>query len=578
MESARLEIIEDDLSIKLLSYAKYIKSKSFKLNKEYVIKTNNQINDILIDALYEEELEAFEKLPFIFDAIKNKLISLDRNKDKEEIELLKLTKKKFLDTYELYKINSVIKPKNNNSYSEIINYFLLAEKNYLELKNILEQDRRTVNTRINGNHVVIHILDLYIENFEKMLKKEKHISKDYLREIYLLFAKNKWVAIPKEDRNKIDQKLNEFKIKVKQTIKKRVVFNQTLLEIDSLKSKNLIPEKNTNILTQEVCWKLNNQISHIKSSYEDLMNDPSRVDLFEENNICIGAGNAAYSLIEKEDKTIIKLHVLDIRNFVKPGTQLDRHLYNCLVGGILPDREISELLIFINGRSYPTITYELEVAKNGVLGELNIYQSKINIKTKLGELSYLPDEYKKLFRKISNQIGMPPEYRGVKDITHVFETAFSKKISQYMYEHRIPFIYSGSKYQTIKDSNNINNDLIGCLQYLNKNELKNIKKIIEDHNDSFHYSSRYLGDDGKYSLAITNPISYLNFEYQRTIEMFIFDKDKDQVELSNLKRKMEKRNESLAGILNSSINYVDPKSMLENKGRIKTYRDIDKRF
>ena len=578
-----LIIDKDDITEEIIYYSEHIKENNISTDKSEIRIINKAISDKLQDNLYEEDTDIFDNLPYLFDAIKNKLASLE---DKNNIlvlaerDLLNETKKTFFSLYKLNKECSKKSSNENKSYSKIIDYFLSTEFNYLELKSIVDKYPHIINTRYNGEHIVFHILDLYMDNFKNMLKKESCINKDYLKEIYYLFTKNYSLNMSTIEKNQIDLKLKRFDAEIRKMIKKRYKANEVSREIDLLKSEYFyLDQKFINQLnSKQVDYdKLFRQVRKIANDYPTLLDEENRVDLTNEQSICLN-GNV-YSIEMLEDGMRFKCHSLNLKSLVPVGSYLDIYLYNCLLEGIEPDRDISDSMLYKKGKNYPTITYDFKVSKIGIVSDLKIYPSKINITDKIGLLDYLPKNYISAYKRISNQLGINMEPKGIKEVNDFFESVLNKLVASYMFEKRIPFIYAGSKFENLKDSASINNALIDCLKNLDKKELKTIKKLIEDANDPFHYSAKYFGDDGKYKLNLVDPFNYLNLEYQRTVNYFVSDSYKmDCVEISNLKREKKKRNELLVQELNRTIKYVESETTLRGNSKFITNRDIDKRF
>ena len=197
-----------DLFIEALKYR--------KIDKELF----NQAKDLIYRCALEdnEDVNIINSLYSISDCIKQRKLRTSKDDKK--------TRKRLKDIYILFDYVKAKYKKEKSVNQEglfyILEYFLNNETYFEYLKQLIEKMPGLVNIRyedgLEKKHILNHILDLFLNNYEKMLndKYSDYINTDYLKNVYMLFLKNKNLSISRNELKQIDLKLQNF---VKETNK-----------------------------------------------------------------------------------------------------------------------------------------------------------------------------------------------------------------------------------------------------------------------------------------------------------------------------------------------------------------------
>lgn len=564
-------------NIDLRTYANFIKNSNLDFIVEDLKSVNTKIIEILSDEVYNPESSLFKEVPLINDVISNKLNGYMFTNNYPLRKELSNFSNKLNEFYELNKNCSVTK-KAVTKYSKIMDCFLSDESKYLELKRFTEDCKEVLNSSYDNEHIIFHIQKLYCNSLLNMINRKQDINKDYILSIYLLFTRNPNFGINQSERKKLDANFDKLINQIKRVMIKRSKANELIREVNKLRSCNFYLSNNDLIdedLKKVDSNRLTKEIEAINILYPDVAKLPGRKDLRNLDTICLNS--KAYSVIKLEDGYRLLFHVVDIHDLIRPGSNLDIYLYNCLMQQIIVEEKKGKIN-FSLGKEFPTITYDIKVLKNGNIEDLKIYSSIINIDNKIGELENVPNEYLMLYKRILNQLGQDEVLDSVKKINNTFELALSKLFAKTMYDLHLPIIYLGAKNELDKNTTYLYNQLVDCALDLNKKELSKLIKIASDKSDKLHYSTKYMGNDAVYKLPLTEQYNYLNLLYLRMIDLFIFKNTKIPVnDLNGLKKSYRKSNELLSIQLNKLIGYVEQKEVISTKNKVKTNRYIDKR-
>lgn len=576
------ESIEDfELKDSLVAFAEYIRHNSIKENEQQILDYAKYLTLELNDYMVENK-KIFDGFDYMLDAMKSKLYKLNDKEDEiilEERKLLKEVRSNFIAIYKIYKEDTSKKKKDGKF--EIINYLMQTEQDYIYLKKIVKNMPDIVNTRYEDKHIVLYILDEYIDNFKKLLKdrNSKYINKDYLRAIYHLFTRNYMIKLTEEERNEIDSKLSDFIKYVKNTIIKQKRKNVAIAEIKKLKTSNYYYYDDSIELRCANDKMAEGRRQMILRSYEDLLVRNDRKDLTEQKNILFGISNFAATLKQEDRRYILQIHVLDIHQFIPSGNMLDNYFYNCLMNKEEVDQSFNEDFRFQDGKKYPTITYELTFLKSGTVEKLNIFSSKIKITDHYNNQSMVEinkdkdvlnyyEFYKKVINKNNDNLTATVS---LEKMNEYFESILNKEFIKFVKKNDLPYIYYGRDDIVNRDYDRIMNNITNNLQNLEKKQFNIMKDVFEKATDDKHYSTMGFNKNGEYYPQLTNPLNYIGIETQRMIDDFLFNRRRLETygEFIKLKKEYKNKYDYEVDALNKSIDYISTDELKKYKGKIK---------
>lgn len=531
--------------------------------KNYPISTL-KVSKYISNKIIEEEIKDDDVIVMIYsikDLIKNRLLILDKEDSDNLLErsILKEIRIVFDFISKNYKedLNST---KHDYRY-DIIKYFLEEEEGYPYIKKIINDIPEMVNIRIkenNDEHIIINILKEYMYNLKKLLKNKNsnYINPDYLKQVYILFSHNVHLRLTKEDRDKIDELIDEFLEYININIYKEDRRNSAKREIYKLKTDYFYFEKEPKlrkIKENQLLW----QIDFLKTNRETSLNKENRIEI-KENTITIN-DIQAYSIIEKENKKILKIHMIDASGVVASRTTVDSKIYNDMINNEVIDYNIRRNLLLEQGKYNPTITYEFTIEKNNVI-DFKIYKSKIKLNQKcfdddlLFSKSETLNELVNLVKKILILRNKEVEHVGLYTIDKVMEMLLNEEFIKYIEKEKIPFMYSGCEYinNYIKHMNNLNN----TFNRLKEEDFKKLYKIINDNVGELNYSIYPFDVYEEYNLNLINNMNYLVIFNQRLITDVILNKGQIKDASKYLKEYKELEHE-----LNLSIGHIKPEDM-----------------
>lgn len=556
-------LFEEENEIKTLinSYLYLIKNSSILEEKTTIIDSSYILYNKIYEYLYETK-EIISELNYLVDALNNKYRNFE--KDSEERKILKPILNKFVE------VNKIFSEKNenkNNPYFDIIDFWSENEDNYLYIKELIKRKPEICNIHNNEKHIVIHILEKYLDNFRKMIidKNSDYINKNYLKEIYYLITKNYHLRITKEERLIIDEKIKEFSIFVKNYLIKEKRKNAALLELKSMKSDKFYQkyinyefrEYSVDNLTYEKERIYNNSISRIK-------NEPYKEAFL--------IGNNAYNISKENNEISLKMYTFNISNYITEKSIMYNYLEKCEFTKEEIDEFISNTFKFKMNNIYPTICYELKFYESGKIKNLEI--KKENIKITNQDKAFNPNselkEFYDLYEKSLIKNGGIKTNFDLSKVNQHFEDILNNEFIKFIKENRLPFIYCG---YTLPDATKVNhnlNNLSPLLYNFNKEIAYEIINIVSSKIDQEHYSLFPI-ENGYYNLKLIDSFNFIGIINQKMLNDIYFNgynfdnKEKEERE----KRIRLMKYYKIISEINTFIQYVDPIEIKESKGKIK---------
>lgn len=569
------DIDKYEISDTLSALACFIEKYPVKDNKEELLFYSHNINGELIEYFCNNQL-ILEEFYHMLDVLKNKLSNLSDKDNFEVIEERKIIKKIQNDFKNIYKVYGKSESVNKDDASfEIIEYWLQSEDGYPYIKMLLKRLPKFLNVYKDEKHIVIHIIDLYIENFKKMIvdKNSDYINKNHLSEVYSLFTSNFKLNLSKNEEALIDEKLEEFVNYLKGTLIKQSRRNLAIKETRSLKTdRYYYPKKEYepySITDDYLYW--NKQ--QIVNSYKDHL-QRHICDSKVEKVFLMRTDNFAYSIKEQEGHVLLRFHSFDASNFISENSEMYRYFANCIMNKEKIDSFISKSFRFKKNELYPVITYQLKISNSGVIQDLNITKNVVEVNDRYWEadfsqkkLQLVFDIYKKVLLKNGGYI---EESISLDGINSYFENILNEKFVEYVQNNNLPFIYYGIFEQDEKEVLVNKNNISPILSKLDKIDFERIHEFISKNVDEYHYSNEPI-ENGSYKLNLLDSFNYLGLETSKMLSDFVFNQRNLDTDTAWQRMLMEYQNKNDKKVkeLNSNLNYVDKNLMKMNKGKIK---------
>lgn len=552
----------------LINLAKYLKNE--EINEE-LVDISKEIGEVLNEKLLEDDL-MYDQIYLVCDAVKYR-IAKEPKENKEQRNKLKQIKKLF---------DSVIKEYNDKTnlikhdyLFDIVDFFLSNEKYYLYLQKLLQEIPRTVNIQYLNDakekeHIIFHILNKFIYNYYEMLtnKNSNYINKDYLKSVYLLFTQNYLIKLTEQDKKRIDQKLSLFMKEVNNKLTSSKRQNDVKEDIRIMYSDKFMMYRKLFVQKDVDIFKLERQMNSLSYNFNRSIKDTKRKDLTNEEIILLENGFHAYSLENLNEKTLLKIHVIDLYNIIVDYTTLDNEIFNQTLKQEKIDPFIINIIEMQEMKLLPTITYEIPIDQNGNYKkeDFKFYTSKIKIKNlsnKINDNNLI--NLLRLCNKELNNITL-------NDIDKYFENILNDCVVNYFESNNLPFIYSGKKKKDQFEFVEIMNKIGYLLTRIDKDEFNKIYNIINSDIDRFHYSTKPF--DGEYNLSIMNPVDYIGMLNQRLLyELVIYNKN-NLNEYNRVIKDYQNKYEEIVSIFNYYQDYIDVDILKENAGKIKKIRKM----
>lgn len=557
------EIINYELYDSMAALADLIKKNEISDIQQTIKKYASYINCELVEYMYDNQKIFFE-FNYMLDVLKSKINSYD--KDSEERLLLKEIQKQLKDIYNSYKKQPT--QDKTSPYFNIIEYWLHDEDNYLYIRDLLNRKHEVYNVYNGDQHIVIYILDQYIENFKKMIndKNGTYINKNYLKEVYYLFTKNYQVRLNEEQKQEIDTKLKEFSIYIKNTLIKQKRKSVALDDLKKLKTCNHYPTTVRYEFRNFNDDQLSYEQQKIFNFYQARIKDSLATPAFQ-------IGDNAYRIYKKKDAIVLKMYSVDVHQFVPEGSIMNHYLEKCAYNKEEIDSFFTKKLKFNEKGKYPVICYNLEFYLSGKVKSLTIDNDVVMITEKHNTIYNMDDNLKEFYdlykKSIIKNGGTMTDYN-IYQINNHFEQLLNQKYVEFVKNNKLPFIYYGYSLANPKEVEKQLGELSKHFYELSKRDAKDIINIIECRIDPPHYSILPI-ENGVYDLKLLDSFNYLGLENQRMLGDLQFNQRKLESPLRLYKLKLEYLNKYYNKVndLNKHMEYVDRFEIKESKGKIK---------
>lgn len=473
--------------------------------------------------------------------------------------------KKEKELRDIKKIYKAIEDKSINPYSLIIINWLNDENAYLYIKKLLSKKREVYNIYYNNKHIIFYILDLYIDNFKKMIedRNSEYVNKDYIREVYFLFTKNFKIRLSKEQQKEIDEKLNDFSKYIKMTLIKEKRKNVALTEIKSMKTSHFYKEQSNfdfssfddDVLTYEVNRILKGNSNQAKSN--DLITDNAYI-----------FGNNVY----KVNGNKISVYSLNIYPYVREKSIFAKYLESLEYELNPIDTFVDKSFALKPENTYETICYTLEFYPSGIVKSLNVEKKNVFIDNTYKTLNDLDENIKplyNLYRKVALKYKMNITEFDVYQINEMFNYFLNLEYVKFVSKNRLPFIYFGYGMKSDEEINYNLSSFAYILESLDKQDAYDVIDIINGKVDQSHYSM-YPFSNGVYEMNLTDHKNYLSLLNQKMLSILYFnDWLIDDKDIGKFRNSLAIKFMQIVDELNEVNDYVDQEELKNNKGRIK---------
>jgi len=483
-----------------------------------------------------------------------------------ERKILKRIYKKFKEIYDVYKEKTETRIE-ESPYFEIINYWLKDEHNYLNIKELLKRKQEVYNIKHNNKHIIIYILDLYINNFKKMIKDKnsEYININYLKEVYFLFTKSYNLRISKEEKDEINLKLREFRDYINNTLIKQKRKKDAFDDIKSLGTQQFYKYKEYYYFEDFSDDLLGTMKTQVLNNFKYYVKDKKTTDAF------LYCGRA-YSIKKEEGNTFLTLYSMDYSPYISRGSLTDRYLEKCEYIKEKVDEFTLNGLSFKKDNSYPVIGYELEFYPSGKIKNLKVKKDiiKINHQCIVNSESITSSEIYELYKKSVSKNGGIVHKFDLYALNDHFEQLLNNMYVEFLSENRLPFIYYGYSMPTNEDINNNMNELANSLHKLKKSDSRDVINIFSSKIDICHYSNLPI-PNGVYDLKLIDSFNYLGIENGRMLNDLYFNARKLTDPRRLYKLKLQYLSDYIKKVkeLNKSIDYTDVTEISMSKGKIK---------
>lgn len=558
------EVLSYELDDVMAALAHLIKNSEITNDINTIKKYTNYVNSELCEYMYENN-KIFLEFNYMLDILKNKMNTFD--KDSEERIFLKDMLKKYQEVYKIY--DGTKERKNNkNPYFDILNYWLKDEKNYLYIKELLKRKPEVNNIHINNQHIIIYLLDEYIDNFKKMIKDKNsdYINKNYLKEVYFLFTKNYNLRVTKEEKQIIAIKLKEFSLYIKTTLIKQKRKVAALEDIKTLQPINYYISSIKYEFNDYSIDLLSYEKQQIANNYMYTIKDKQLTPAFM-------VGNNAYNILKKRNCIILKMYSVDVHQYIPSRSIMNQYFEMCEFTKEPIDEFISKIFKFEESTKFPVICYNLEFYISGKIKSLDITKEIISISDKYNTMYVMDENLKQfydLYKKSIIKNGGTSTQFDIYNMNNHFEDILNNEYVKFLNKYKLPFIYYGCSLPTDDEKIENMNSLTNIFYDLNKSDSREIINIFSSTIDEFHYSIVPI-ENPKYDLKLIDSFNYLGLTNQRMLGELYFNERKieDPTRFYKLKNEYLRKYIQKINELNKSFDYVDRHEIKESKGKIK---------
>lgn len=527
--------------------------KNCKIDENLILYTNILLKKLKDD---DDREKYFICLYSIKDLLKYRKLYNPTEEEKNIIKVCSKNIKEFLSIFDVKKF--VEEKKEEKDYKfDILSILLRDYNNYELICKLLEEKKDFLNAKNNNSSIVVYILSLYLRNYEMIIKDHKYIYNiDYLKEVYKLFLSNKEFILSVEDKNILDNMLNDFINNIDSldinTNKKRHVKS----DVDSLYPDKFIEENNH----KEV--RLEDYNSNIFDMYfYDMKHGslkPNEVDLTSEDTFILNDPYTCYSYVEGKGKKVLKIHTADISSVVEERTALNNSIYNDLLDGNEINDKVLSYLKFKKDELSSALTYEITMDNDRNIKGFKVYKSRIKVDGEL--LDYKTDEekYKNLRRLESDYVRKYGDFnlRGLDRFEYVLKHLMQKEFIKMARNNNLPII----AYKVIEKpavSAEIKSEFMNTLKEVSKSECNNLNNIFNSSIEDDFYSNKVRLNE-EYDLLLSGEPNYLYLLNQRMIKYLVLNEGVfNPFYGSNLKRQINDEYSSIMGLLNEKLNHKE---------------------
>lgn len=482
--------------------------------------------------------ESYIILSSVKGAVNNKINTLDKD-DYRRVKLREY--KKYIKS-----IIDIIREKEDRKYDyryDVVEY--LIEDEYC-FNRLLEEMPDIVNLcDRDGYSLSYNILEKYLDAYLlQLLGKHKGKSKDDLLKTYHKIISHPYYFNSSSNIKATEELIDNFKNVIKNGRFKRDKYLDVLTNLENINNV-LVEEKHTSKIDYS-------DIADERAIILRKTSDSYRVDLCDEDTIVLCTKNEkyynyAYSVTKNSNGThILKVHITDVKEFIKHDSMLDLFLKENISKGEnnwLDDELLNKFSLNL-GEIKPVFTFEMEVYPSGKINNFKCYKSNI----KVNDIY----TYEEANREIKNHnlrflTYLEINYFLNKDIdkdnyalsmSDVFTKKVFDNVGSYFKKHKLPYIY---KYQKNQDNARYIKNMTALNSVFSKVSKEHFKKFYQIICDDINYS-RYTSNpenhtslNQKYYTDLFIPLySYIGIFLQEMIDQFYLTKQIG--ELLNIKK------------------------------------------
>lgn len=521
---------------------------------------------------YEYNDEDFIALSSLKGVIHKKLSSLD----KDDFRRAKLNEfKRYIKS-----IIELLRSAEDEQYDyrfEIVEHLMNDEYCFNRL---LEDMPDIVNLKDkDGYTLAFNVVSKYLDAYLLELKgKSNGEVKDNYLKIYKKIITHPYYSNSDDNKIEIDSLIENFKEMIKNGKFRR---DKYLEVINSLEQMNVLEEvraKNLDVSLEELDFEQKYLLGQITNNY--------RINLIDEDTIVICSNNEkyhnyAYSVTKNtKGNHILKVHITNVREFIKPDSIIDLYLKNEMFkneDNWINDELLNKFSLTLNNEK-PAFTFEMEVTPRGKINNFKCYKSiikvndiytyeNVNKAIKNHDLRFLP--YLEMNYFISKDID---KSNYAFSICNTFNKVVLNTIGDYFYKNKLPYIYKGQKEQ---DSVYYMQNMIklnGLFSKISKEHFYKFYKIICDDVNYSRYCKKpekhcSLGQN--FYTDLFNPLySYIGLFLQDMIEEFYINHPTG--ELLEVKKKMY--NQEKEYLIKQANEVKETKREEIHKNKIKSLR------
>lgn len=442
--------------------------------------------------------------------------------------------------------------KENKNYYSIIYALLNDDRNYLIIKELIKENKKFVNARYEGKHIIFEILDKYIYNLKRKLVNQKllYINPRFFYNLLNLYL-HEDLDLSIEERKCLDAWLKGLKDDVNE--KKHVDTTSLIAEIDSLlngsakiKEESLVDTSLYEAYLKQIMGMAMQQKNRVSLTEEHLLSIYEEVAEFREDNrdeegkefddnivaeklnlpvhdvknsryrgITIALDNKKYAFsigYDDEYNIYFRIHVLDT-TFIEEDSIWYQEMKNSMTAGL---KKKSKTLRFSEGNTYPAMTYQLKIFKNGTVGSFKAFMSTIEINKSIKNidlLNYRMDPELKGFigclKHIANNYDADIDFYSIDDIENLIDYALNIELKDYFDKNKLPSLYFVEVGLSDAEKERLHYDICYNLGHIPKKEAHTVFDIVTKTPASRVYSDA-LVDEAQIELNSKTFIGYNN--------------------------------------------------------------------